>query len=59
MKGPDEKPERPGMVAALRALDARVGQPDLSDRPPVSVFPMTPAAAEALRLDRRNKKPAR
>jgi len=59
MQGPDEKPERPAMVAALRALDGRKGQPNPDERPPVSVFPMTAAAAEALRLDRRNKKPAR
>jgi hypothetical protein len=38
-----------GLAAAERAAAARKGAPDESDAPPVSTFPMTPAAKEALR----------
>lgn len=40
----------PGLAAAEKAAAARKGKPDEADAPPVSTFPMTPAAREALRL---------
>lgn len=45
-------PERPGMKQALMALKAQRRKPTEADRPPPSLFPMTPAAREARRLSR-------
>lgn len=43
----------PGMTDALRRLHSGESRPPTpADAPPPSVFPMTPAAREALRLNR-------
>jgi hypothetical protein len=45
-----EHPVTKGLADAERAAAARKGTPDEADAPPVSTFPKTPAAKEALRL---------
>lgn len=50
LPGPDERNDTPGMSAALRGIDSRTGPPSEDDSPPVSTFPMTPAARWAVRL---------
>lgn len=50
--GPDPRPERPSMQEALGALKATPGPVPAGYTPPVSTFPMTPAAAVAKRLSR-------
>jgi hypothetical protein len=41
----------PGLTAAIKLRDKADSRPPTdSDRPPASVFPMTPAAREAKRL---------
>jgi len=47
---PLSKPERPAMRQALAAVNAERRKPTEADAPPVSTFPMTPAAREALRM---------
>lgn len=52
LDGADSRPERPSIAAALRMVYARPGPPTENDRPPPSLFPMTPAARAALDLRR-------
>lgn len=51
-----EHDEAKGLTAALDALGGRSGPPTEFDQPPLSTFPMTPAAREARRLDREKGK---
>jgi hypothetical protein len=54
---PDPRPERMGMAQALRmARDLVARRPTEADAPPVSTFPLTKAAREALRLAREARK---
>jgi hypothetical protein len=39
--------EHPALTAALKSLGLRTGKPTEADRPPPSLFPMTPAARAA------------
>lgn len=48
--GSDDRPEVPGMDAALRGLDGEKRQPTEADTPPVSTFPMTAGARWAVRV---------
>ena len=51
-KSGSEHGETRGMAEARKLLGARLGPATEEDRPPPSVFPMTPAAREAVRLNR-------
>jgi hypothetical protein len=45
--------EHPALTAALKAFKGRRGKPSEADRPPPSLFPMTPAARAAIEMRER------
>jgi hypothetical protein len=45
--------EHPALTAARKALGLRKGAPTEDDRPPPSLFPMTPAARAVMELHKR------
>jgi hypothetical protein len=53
-----ETPASAGVMIAQQALKtARRGKPTEADRPPPSLFPMTPAARAAIQLRKNQGKP--
>lgn len=55
---PGEAPSGSGVMVALNALrTGRRGKPTEADRPPLGLFPMTPAARAAVQLRKNNGKP--
>lgn len=53
---PDPRPEKPALADAIRASKLPKRKPTEADAPPLSLFPMTPAAKAALELSGARKK---
>jgi hypothetical protein len=54
LDGPSRGPDPPGVADALRRLsEGQSRTPTEADRPPPSLFPMTPAARAAIRASKK------